>query len=174
MPEGSGTPLGARSARAQAACVPLQSRGRSLNPMARSTQAAAARSRVSAHGAPVSCTANVVVGTSELAKCYGSAAAPVQALRGVTLSIPQGERVALLGKSGSGKSTLLNVLGGLDRPSSGSVHVGGHDLTRLSARDLARHRLLVSALGSDSLAVVDLKTQRLDRIIGDLPEPEGA
>src|ERR1700757_1071350 len=84
---------------------------------------------------------NIAVETSELAKCYGSAAAPVQALRGVTLSIPQGERVALLGKSGSGKSTLLNVLGGLDRPSSGSVHVSGQDLARLTARELARHRL---------------------------------
>src|SRR5215470_12992042 len=57
MPEGRGPPLGARSARARA-YVPLHSRGLSLNPMARSTQAATARSRVSAHGAPVSCTAN--------------------------------------------------------------------------------------------------------------------
>src|SRR4051812_46631083 len=91
----------------------------------------------------LACSPNgrIAVETSELAKCYGSASAPVQALRGVTLSIPQGQRVALLGKSGSGKSTLLNVLGGLDRPSSGSVHVGGHDLARLSARELARHRL---------------------------------
>src|SRR5437016_1397726 len=52
----------------------------------------------------------------DLTKSYGAGAAPVVALRGVTLDIERGERVALLGKSGSGKSTLLNLLGGLDRP----------------------------------------------------------
>src|ERR1700676_4766991 len=83
----------------------------------------------------------IAVQPSALAKCSGSAAALVHALRGVTLCIPQGERVALLGKSGSGKSTLLNVLGGLDRPSSGSVHVEGHDLARMNADELAHHRL---------------------------------
>src|SRR5262245_22916975 len=81
------------------------------------------------------------VQTIALAKSYGTPAAPVHALRGITLVIPQGERVALLGKSGSGKSTLLNVLGGLDRPSSGEVHVAGQNLARLTTRELARHRL---------------------------------
>src|SRR5262249_30115800 len=47
----------------------------------------------------------------------------------------------LLGKSGSGKSTLLNILGGLDRPTAGQVHVCGRDLAALSGRELARHRL---------------------------------
>jgi predicted ABC-type transport system involved in lysophospholipase L1 biosynthesis ATPase subunit len=100
----------------------------------------------------------IAVQTSKLAKCYGSAAAPVQALRGVTLSIPQGERVALLGKSGSGKSTLLNVLGGLDRPSSGMVHVGGHDLARLSARELARHRLTTVGMIFQSFNLIPSRT----------------
>jgi predicted ABC-type transport system involved in lysophospholipase L1 biosynthesis ATPase subunit len=57
------------------------------------------------------------------------------------LEIPRGERVALLGKSGSGKSTLLNLLGGLDRPASGTVEVGGRDLARLTSSGLARFRL---------------------------------
>jgi predicted ABC-type transport system involved in lysophospholipase L1 biosynthesis ATPase subunit len=76
----------------------------------------------------------------DLTKSYGSAAAPVAALRGVSLEVQRGERVALLGKSGSGKSTLLNLLGGLDRPSAGSLEVAGRDLRRLSQRELARFR----------------------------------
>ena len=76
----------------------------------------------------------------DLTKSYGTAAAPVHALRGVTLEVLKGERVALLGKSGSGKSTLLNLLGGLDHGTSGSLHVGGHDLERLSRRGLALFR----------------------------------
>jgi ABC-type lipoprotein export system ATPase subunit len=82
----------------------------------------------------------IAVGTDELTKAYGSAAAPVYALRGVTLEVASGERVALLGKSGSGKSTLLNLLGGLDRPTSGRLVVGGLAVDRLSPRELARFR----------------------------------
>jgi predicted ABC-type transport system involved in lysophospholipase L1 biosynthesis ATPase subunit len=76
----------------------------------------------------------------ELTKSYGTSAAPVYALRSVSLDVERGERVALLGKSGSGKSTLLNLLGGLDRPTAGSLHVAGSDLGRLSGRELARFR----------------------------------
>jgi ABC-type lipoprotein export system ATPase subunit len=68
-------------------------------------------------------------------------ATPVRALRGVSLEINRGEKLALLGKSGSGKSTLLHILGGLDRPSAGVVEVEGQELTRLSSTDLARYRL---------------------------------
>jgi predicted ABC-type transport system involved in lysophospholipase L1 biosynthesis ATPase subunit len=78
--------------------------------------------------------------TIDLTKRYGAHAAPVFALRGVTLEIARGERVALLGKSGSGKSTLLNVLGGLDRLTQGRVTVAGHELDRISGRGLARFR----------------------------------
>jgi predicted ABC-type transport system involved in lysophospholipase L1 biosynthesis ATPase subunit len=74
-------------------------------------------------------------------KTYGSAASPVHALRGVSMELRSGERVALLGKSGSGKSTLLNVLGGLDRPTSGSVWIGNRDLAQMSGNELARYRL---------------------------------
>jgi ABC-type lipoprotein export system ATPase subunit len=82
----------------------------------------------------------ISIGAIDLTKSYGSATSPVVALRGVNLTIGQGERVALLGKSGSGKSTLLNLLGGLDHPTSGQLRVGGHDLDKLSRRELARFR----------------------------------
>jgi predicted ABC-type transport system involved in lysophospholipase L1 biosynthesis ATPase subunit len=76
----------------------------------------------------------------DVTKSYGTIAAPVFALRGVSLDVRQGEGVALLGKSGSGKSTLLNLLGGLDRPTAGGLQVAGRDLCRLSEAELARFR----------------------------------
>ena len=82
----------------------------------------------------------VAVGSNELTKAYGSSGSPVYALRGVTIEVAQGERIALLGKSGSGKSTLLNLLGGLDHATSGRLQVGGYDVDRLSPRELSRFR----------------------------------
>src|SRR2546430_6499750 len=62
------------------------------------------------------------------------------ALDGVSLSITAGEAACIMGPSGSGKSTLLNLVGGLDRATSGSITVGGQDLARLSEGGLARFR----------------------------------
>jgi putative ABC transport system ATP-binding protein len=86
-------------------------------------------------------TATPVIETTNLSKTYGHARAPVHALQGVTLQIHHGEQIALLGKSGSGKSTLLNLLGGLDKPTSGTIQVAGKDLGKLGDRQLALHRL---------------------------------
>ena len=62
---------------------------------------------------------------------------PVEVLRGVDLSVDEGEMLAIVGPSGSGKSTLLHLMGTLDRPSSGLVRVAGHDVSRLSDRGLS-------------------------------------
>jgi predicted ABC-type transport system involved in lysophospholipase L1 biosynthesis ATPase subunit len=82
----------------------------------------------------------VAIRAVDVRKVYGAKDARVEVLRGVSLEVARGERVALLGKSGSGKSTLLNLLGGLDRPSSGNLRVGGRDLDQLSGRERARFR----------------------------------
>jgi predicted ABC-type transport system involved in lysophospholipase L1 biosynthesis ATPase subunit len=96
--------------------------------------------------------------TDGLVKSYGTAAAPVHALRGVSLELGRGERVALLGKSGSGKSTLLNVLAGLDRATSGSVQVEGRDLGRMGGRELAQHRLATVGMVFQSFNLILSRT----------------
>jgi predicted ABC-type transport system involved in lysophospholipase L1 biosynthesis ATPase subunit len=94
----------------------------------------------------------------DLTKTYGRADAPVHALRGISLEVRRGERIALLGKSGSGKSTLLNLLGGLDQPTSGSLEVNGSDLAQLRSRDLARHRLTTVGMIFQSFNLVPSRT----------------
>ena len=78
--------------------------------------------------------------TEGLTKVYGEGPAAVHALRGVSLEIPAGELVVLLGPSGSGKSTLLNILGGLDQATDGTAHFQDQDLTDMSDAKLTRYR----------------------------------
>ena len=75
-----------------------------------------------------------------LTKVYGAGTSEVFALRGVDIDIVKGEVLVLLGPSGSGKSTLLNILGGLDRATSGSVQFRGHDLIAATDRELTQFR----------------------------------
>lgn len=77
---------------------------------------------------------------SELAKVYRTGDTEVHALRGVDLAIPEGEILALLGPSGSGKSTLLNIIGGLDRPTAGTIFYRDAELTAMSDAELTRFR----------------------------------
>lgn len=77
-----------------------------------------------------------ILETKDLRKVYGSGEAEVRALDGIDLTVNDGEFVAIIGSSGSGKSTLLHMLGGLDRPTSGTVIVDGQDLSTLKEEEL--------------------------------------
>jgi putative ABC transport system ATP-binding protein len=73
-------------------------------------------------------------------KTYHLGDMPLQVLHGVTLRIERGDSVAIMGSSGSGKSTLMNILGCLDKPSSGHYRLDGRDVSRLSRGELAEVR----------------------------------
>ena len=81
-----------------------------------------------------------ILQTTNLKKYYGAEPNTTKALDGVSLSIAQGEFVAIAGTSGSGKSTLLNMMGGLDIPTSGSVKVKGEELARMKDEQLTVFR----------------------------------
>ncbi len=81
-----------------------------------------------------------ILQTQNLTKIYGTGDTAVHALDGVNLDVEQGQFVAIVGTSGSGKSTLLHMLGGLDRPTSGSVLVEGRELSTLTDEELTIFR----------------------------------
>ncbi len=85
-------------------------------------------------------TNNEVLRTDNLQKTLNVGEVSVQALRGVSMSVTQGEFLGIIGPSGSGKSTLLGLIGGLDAPSAGKVYVDGQDITELNERALTRVR----------------------------------
>lgn len=87
----------------------------------------------------------VVLEARHVGRRYEQGDLSVEVLKNVSLQISKGERVAIIGQSGSGKSTLLHLLGGLDKPSAGSVHVTGQDMAALS--QAARGKLRNEAVG---------------------------
>jgi lipoprotein-releasing system ATP-binding protein len=87
----------------------------------------------------------VVLSCKGLAKTFGLGEVAVPVLRGVDFEVRSGESIAIVGASGSGKSTLLHLLGGLDRPTAGSVRLGGEDMAALDP--LSQGRLRNRALG---------------------------
>jgi len=82
----------------------------------------------------------VILETKDLKKYYGTGETEVRALDGVSFSVEKGEFVAIVGSSGSGKSTLLHMLGGLDRPTEGTVLVDGKELSSLREEELTIFR----------------------------------
>ncbi len=81
-----------------------------------------------------------MIRTADLRKTYTMGGQTIHALDGVSLDIPDGQFVAVIGASGSGKSTLMNMLGGLDSPDSGSVEINGQNIAGLGQKTLARFR----------------------------------
>jgi putative ABC transport system ATP-binding protein len=81
-----------------------------------------------------------LVEIDDLRKTYQTGAVPCEALKGISIDIAAGEFLTVMGHSGSGKSTLLHLVGGLDRPTSGAVTIGGHALHTMSETALARFR----------------------------------
>lgn len=82
----------------------------------------------------------IILETKDLRKIYGTGENQVHALDGVSLTVRKGEFVVVVGTSGSGKSTLLNMIGGLDRPTSGSVTINGKDLLKMKEEELTAFR----------------------------------
>jgi putative ABC transport system ATP-binding protein len=83
---------------------------------------------------------SIVIQLDSITKVYETGGVQVRALRGVSLSILAGEFVAIRGSSGSGKSTLMNILGCLDRPTTGIYNLNGQDVSRLNKTELAHLR----------------------------------
>jgi putative ABC transport system ATP-binding protein len=83
----------------------------------------------------------LAVDVHDVSKRYMMAAGEVHALRESSWAVGKGSAVAIMGPSGCGKTTLLNLLGGVDRPSSGTILIDGQDLTAMNERALETHRL---------------------------------
>ncbi|HEU0334907.1 MAG TPA: ABC transporter ATP-binding protein [Gaiellaceae bacterium] len=85
-------------------------------------------------------TNGAVVVAADLTRRYGAGDTAVDALRGVSVDVPGGQLTAVMGPSGSGKSTLMHILAGLDKPTSGTVSIGGIEITSLDDNDLTKLR----------------------------------
>ena len=92
--------------------------------------------REESRGDNVAVPSSAAVEATQLTRRYGEGETAVDALRGVDLEVRTGELVAVMGPSGSGKSTLMHILAGLDKPTSGTVMIGGTDITRLDDKQL--------------------------------------
>src|SRR5688572_22784192 len=80
------------------------------------------------------------IAAAAVTRVFGEGEAAVHALRGVTLDVPSGQFTAIMGPSGSGKSTLMHLLAGLDRPTEGTVTIGGEDISKMKDAQLTKLR----------------------------------
>ena len=119
-----------------------------------------------------------LIAARDLKRDYHMGGELVHAVRGVSLDVDDGDYLAVVGPSGCGKSTLLNLLGGIDRPSSGSVEIGGERVDRMRDADATRFRLLrvgfvfqrfylmpaLTALENVELPLAEAKVGRRERV----------
>jgi putative ABC transport system ATP-binding protein len=84
---------------------------------------------------------STVIRTQDLVKTYSDHGVPVEAIRGVTIEIKKGEFTAIVGPSGSGKTTMLNLIGGLDKPTAGTIEIDGMNITTMGQNKLIDFRL---------------------------------
>jgi putative ABC transport system ATP-binding protein len=104
-----------------------------------------------------------VVEMTNVTKVFGEGSSIVKALDGVDIRIEEGEFVAIVGPSGSGKSTMMNLIGCLDRPSSGSVKIAGNDLSELNDKKLTELRNFAIGFVFQSFFLLP-KTDALDNV----------
>jgi putative ABC transport system ATP-binding protein len=102
----------------------------------------------------VTVTTTAAVRTDAVTQTFGSGPSAVYALRGVSLTVRQGEMVAICGRSGSGKTTLLHILAGLERPTGGRVWVGDREVTAMNRDALLRLRRETVSLVFQSFALL--------------------
>ena len=121
----------------------------------------------------------LLVVARDLSRNYHMGEELVHAVRGVSLDVDDGDYLAVVGPSGCGKSTLLNLLGGIDRPSGGSVEIGGDRVDRMRDADATRFRLLrvgfvfqrfylmpaLTALENVELPLAEAKVTRRERLV---------
>ncbi|MGH9524083.1 MAG: ABC transporter ATP-binding protein [Terriglobales bacterium] len=116
--------------------------------------------------------------TRDLTREYRMGESTIRAVNGITVTIAAGEFVALLGQSGSGKSTLLNLIGGLDRTSSGTLQVMGRELSAMGAEELARYRRHTVGMVFQAFNLVPtmtvLENVELPMIFAEVDRPERA
>jgi len=114
--------------------------------------------------------------TQNLARHYKMGDTIVRALDGVSITLSDGEFLALLGTSGSGKSTLLNLIAGLDRPTAGTLRIDGKDLATMSPEELTRHRRTNVGIIFQSFNLVSTMTAldnvMLSMMFAEVPKPQ--
>ena len=99
-----------------------------------------------------------IIRTEELGRCFRTTGGEFWALKNISIQVPEGRLTILKGRSGSGKTTLMNILGALDRPTSGKVFFAEQDITRLDERRSARLRRTQIGFVFQSVALIPMMT----------------